>query len=103
MVGALQALREAGYECSFGVVLPENPKAFGPPAKAGLDKLGSIGWVGLGPARLYFVAFSDGSLRFHPRFKRPRRLVDVDLGRPCHRRPEQHGRGGIPLHRGRRR
>lgn len=87
MVGALEALREAGYECSFGFVLPENRKAFGPPAKGGLDRLGSIGWIGLGPARLYFVAFSDGSRKFHPRFKRRRRLVDVDLGRPCHRRP----------------
>jgi GNAT superfamily N-acetyltransferase len=87
MVGALRALREAGYECSFGFILPENRRAFGPPAKAGHDTLGSIGWIGLGPARLYFVALAGGGLRLHPRFKRPGRLVDIELERPCHRSP----------------
>lgn len=92
MVGALRALREAGYECFFGFVLPENRPAFGPPAKAGLQKLGSTGWIGLGPARVYFV-FAGSRIRFHPRFKLPGRPVDVDLGRPWHREdPPQDAR-----------
>jgi GNAT superfamily N-acetyltransferase len=97
MVGALRALRDAGYECSFGFILPENRKAFGPPAKAGHDTLGSIGWIGLGPARLYFVAFTGGSLKLHPRLKRPRRPVDVDLGRPCHRTSEHAQAAGTDV------
>jgi GNAT superfamily N-acetyltransferase len=95
MVGALQALRDAGYECSFGFVLPENRAAFGPPAKAGHNTLGSIGWIGLGPARTYFVAFKGGRLKLHPRLKPPRRPVDIELGRPCHRSSER----GLPAGR----
>jgi GNAT superfamily N-acetyltransferase len=95
MVGALQALREAGYECSFGFVLPENRRGFGPPAKAGLDRLGSIGWVGLGPARVYFVALAGGGLTLHPRLKRPRKLVDIELGRPCHSAPPAQAKGSL--------
>jgi GNAT superfamily N-acetyltransferase len=91
MVEALRALHADGYECFFGFVLPENRRAFGPPAKAGLDRLGSAGWFGLGPLRLYFVAFAGSRARIHARFKRPGRPVEVDLGRPCHRSPEQRG------------
>jgi hypothetical protein len=101
MVGALRALKEAGYESFFGFVLPENHRAFGPSAKAGLDRLGSAGWIGLGPARLYFVAFKGSRVRFHPRFKLPGRPVDIDLDRPCHRNgnPSQRARqtASLPL------
>ena len=82
MVGALSALREAGYEAFFGYVLPENRRAFRTAVKASLDRLGSIGWIGVGPFRLYFVRLSDGRSRIHPRFKRRRRPVSFELGRP---------------------
>lgn len=82
MVGALRALREDGYEAFFGYVLPENRRAFRTAVKASLDRLGSIGWIGLGPFRLYFVVLSDRRSRIHPRFKRLRRPVSFELGRP---------------------
>jgi hypothetical protein len=81
MVGALQALRASGYEAFFGFVLPENRRAFRTAVKADLDRLGSIGWIGLGPLRLYFVAL-DARRSIHPRLKRRSRPVEIELGRP---------------------
>jgi hypothetical protein len=52
---AFLKLRDAGYRSVLGYVLPENRSGFGPPAKLGFRKIGSAGFVRLGPVRLDFI------------------------------------------------
>jgi GNAT superfamily N-acetyltransferase len=79
MVSAMQLLRDEGYERGLGYVLPQNRRGFGPPTKAGLDRIGSVGWFGLGPLRIYFFKRTEARTRFMPRFLRGRSPVELDL------------------------
>jgi GNAT superfamily N-acetyltransferase len=76
---AMQQLRDEGYERGVGYVLPQNRRGFGPPAKAGVARIGSIGWFGVGPARIYFFKRNGERTRFLPRFLRGRKPAELDL------------------------
>jgi hypothetical protein len=52
---AFLRLREAGYRSVLGYVLPENRSALGPPAKLGFRRIGSAGFLRLGPLRVDFI------------------------------------------------
>jgi hypothetical protein len=79
MVSAMHMLRGEGYERGLGYVLPQNRRGFGPPTKAGLDRVGSVGWFGLGPLRIYFFKRTGERTRLMPRFLRSRSPVELDL------------------------
>ena len=81
-VTALQLLREEGFERAVGFVLPEARSSHGPVAKAGLERVGSLGWFGIGPFRIYFFRRSGAKIRFMPRLRRAGKPValDIDLG-----------------------
>jgi hypothetical protein len=78
-VTALRLLREEGFERAVGFVLPEARSSLGPVAKAGLERLGSLGWFGLGPFRIYFFQRAGKRTRFMPRFRRGRKPVELDI------------------------
>lgn len=81
-VTALKLLREEGFERAVGFVLPESRSSLGPVDKAGLERVGSLGWFGLGPFRIYFYRRPGTKTRLMPRFRRGRAPValDIDLG-----------------------
>ena len=78
-VTAMRLLREEGYERALGYVLPENRRGFGPTAKANVNPIGSVGWFGIGPFRIYFFKKTGSDTRFLPRFRRGRKPVVLDL------------------------
>ncbi len=78
-VTALRLLRDEGFERAVGFVLPESRSSIGPVDKAGLERLGSLGWFGLGQFRLYFFKPRHGKMRLMPRRRRGRKPVDLDL------------------------
>jgi hypothetical protein len=80
-VTALRLLREEGFERAVGFVLPESRSSLGPVHKAGLERVGSLGWFGLGPFRIYFYKRADSGTRFMPRRRRGRKpvVLDIDL------------------------
>lgn len=78
-VTALKMLREEGFKRGVGFILPESRSSFGPIAKAGFERLGSLGWFGLGPFRIYFFRRIGAKTRFMPRLRRGRKPVALDL------------------------
>jgi hypothetical protein len=51
--------RERGYRRFVAILMPENKPAFRPAEKIGYHRIGTIGWVKLGPGRRLFC-------RVHP-------------------------------------
>jgi hypothetical protein len=81
MSSAMKLLKAEGYERGLGYVLPQNRRAFGPPTKSGVTRIGSLGWFGIGPLRVYFFKRDGARRRYFPRFLRngcPARL-ELDL------------------------
>jgi hypothetical protein len=78
-VTALNLLRDEGFERAVGFVLPEMRSSMGPVAKAGLERVGSLGWFGIGPFRIYFFRRGGERTRFMPRFRRGRKPVELDI------------------------
>jgi hypothetical protein len=78
-VTALRLLREEGFVRAVGFVLPEARSSLGPVTKAGLERVGSLGWVGLGPLRIYFFRRAGTKTRFMPRLRRGGKPVELDI------------------------
>lgn len=78
-VTALEMLRDEGFKRGVGFILPESRSSFGPIAKAGFERVGSLGWFGLGPLRIYFFRRIGGKTRFMPRLRLGRKTVELDL------------------------
>jgi hypothetical protein len=77
-VTALKLLREEGFERAVGFILPEARSSHGPVVKAGLERVGSLGWFGVGPFRIYFFR-RDGKTRLMPRRRRNGKPVELDI------------------------
>jgi hypothetical protein len=78
-VSALELLREEGFERAVGFLLPEARSSHGPVVKAGLERVGSLGWFGIGPYRIYFFRRADEKTRFMPRRRRRGKPVQLDV------------------------
>ncbi len=78
-VVGMRMLREEGFERAIGYVVPENRGGFASIGKAGLDRIGSAGWFGVGPLRIYFHKRPGAKTRYLPRFRRGRKPVELDL------------------------
>jgi hypothetical protein len=78
-VTALRLLRDEGFERAVGFVLPESRSSIGPVDKAGFERLGSLGWLGLWQFRVYFYKPIGGKVGLMPRRRRGRKPVDLDL------------------------
>jgi GNAT superfamily N-acetyltransferase len=79
MATAMQQLHEEGYERALGYVLPRNRRGFGPTTKSGVDPVGSLGWFGIGPLRIYFFTKTGAKTRFMPRFRRGAKPVSLEI------------------------
>ncbi len=77
-VTALELLREEGFERAVGFLLPEARSSHGPIVKAGLERVGSLGWFGIGRFRIYFFK-RDGKTRYMPRRRRGGKPVELDI------------------------
>ena len=78
-VTALKLLRDEGFERAVGFVLPEARSSLGPIAKAGLERVGSLGWFGLGSFRIYFFRRAGEKTHLMPRRRRGGRPVELDV------------------------
>jgi GNAT superfamily N-acetyltransferase len=78
-VSALELLREEGFERAVGFLLPEARSSHGPVVKAGLERVGSLGWFGIGPFRIYFFRRAGEKTRFMPRRRRGGKPVELDI------------------------
>ena len=78
-VTALELLREEGFERAVGFLLPEVRSSHGPVAKAGLQRVGSLGWFGIGSFRVYFFKRAGEKTRFMPRRRRGGKPVELDV------------------------
>ena len=78
-VSALDLLREEGFERAVGFLLPEARSSHGPVVKAGLERVGSLGWFGIGSLRIYFFQRSGEKTRFMPRRRRGGKPVQLDV------------------------
>jgi hypothetical protein len=47
--------------------------------KAGLERVGSLGWFGLGSFRIYFFRRAGTKTRFMPRHRRGGKPVELDI------------------------
>ena len=78
-VSALELLREEGFERAVGFLLPEARSSHGPVVKAGLERVGSLGWFGIGSFRIYFFRRAGQKTRFMPRRRHGGKPVELDV------------------------
>jgi RimJ/RimL family protein N-acetyltransferase len=77
----MKLLRGAGYERQIGYALAENPSALRVHEKLGMRRVGTLGYVQLGPLRLDFTRIGDARTEWRLR-RSPRPLLRRPVLRP---------------------